>query len=367
MAHVPQFRSWIRRPAVIVALVVVALAVAVRAALPTVATRYTNKIINDMPGYEGHVADVDLHLWRGAYTLHDVELIQIINKQRVPVFRAPHVQLAVEWRALLHGALVGQVDFYQPRVTIYAGPAKEEQKRKADDLVDRIKELLPFNINRFAVTDGELHFQNLRAEPDVDVYLDRVRLVARNLTNSDKVSESLWATVTGEGRAMKSGEFRLQMRLDPLERRPTYQLAFDLKNLRLPELNDFLKHYLAVVARDGRLSLYAESVAEEGRFRGYVKPMVRDLDILQIKKERKGLGETIKAFFVKIIAAVFENESKEQLATRVEFSGKFENPEISVWEAVTTFLRNAFVSALPAGLEGSVAPEQVEKGRPAKK
>jgi hypothetical protein len=359
----PLFRTWIRRPVVIVALVVVTLAVAVRVALPTYVTRYVNGTLDSIPGYEGHIGDVDLHIWRGGYTIHDVELVQLTDGKQVPVLRSPRIELTLEWGALLHGALVGQIEFTKPRMIVYAGPAKEEQAEQADDLVERIKKLVPFRINRFAVIDGELHFQNLRAEPDVDIYLDRVQLVARNLTNSANVSESLSATVTGEGRVMKSGEFRLQMRLDPLERRPTYQLAFDLKNLRLPELNDFLKHYLAVIARDGRLSLYAESVAAEGRFRG----MVRDLDILHIKKERKGLGETIKAFFVKIIAAVFENESKEQLATRVEFSGKFENPEVSVWEAVTTFLRNAFVSALPAGLEGSVAPEQVEKGRPARK
>lgn len=80
------------------------------------------------------------------------------------------------------------------------------------------------------------------------------------------------------------------------------------------------------------------------------------------------MGEAIKGFFVKLVANVFENEPQQQLATRIEFSGEFDNPETSVWAAITTFMRNAFVQALQPGLEGSVAPgraERIKDGAPA--
>jgi hypothetical protein len=358
--------QWLRRPVVVIPLVLILILVGIRVMLPSLITRYVNDTLNNMDGYEGQIADVDLHLWRGAYAVHDVRIVQVIDEDRIPVFSASEIDLSMEWNALIQGSLVGQITFYQPRVTIYAGPAKKEQQRDADDLIDRIRALFPFRINRFAVVDGRLHFINFRADPDVDIYLDQVQLAAYNLTNSAGISESLWATVSGEGRAMKSGEFTLKMQLNPTAGHPTYELAFDLKGLRLPELNTFLKHYLSVQARDGWISLYAESTAKEGRFNGYVKPLVRDLDILQVK-ENTSIGEAIKGFFVKIISAVFENKSKEQLATKIEFSGRFDDPDVSIWGAVLAFLRNAFISALPAGLEGSVAPGQVEEGRPATK
>ena len=137
----------------------------------------------------------------------------------------------------------------------------------------------------------------------------------------------------------------------------------DLKDLRLPELNEFLKYYMAVVARDGTFSMFTEATAKEGRFDGYVKPVVKNLDILRLKPEKKSLGEVIKGFFAKILEAVFENKSKQQLATKIEFSGTFENPKVSVWSAISNLLRNAFVQALDPSLEGSVAPAEAQKAK----
>ena len=347
-----------------VGLIVIAVAaIGFRIALPIMVTRYANGVLDSIPGYEGRIADVDMHLWRGAYTIYDlaIDKIDVAPKTdkvtRAPVIRADAIDLSVEWGELVRGAVVGQIEFVRPTLNLYAGPARKEQTKAGDDFISKLRELLPLQINRFAVSDGELHFRNYAAQPDVDIYLDRINLVARNLTNSTKVSDTLVATLSGEARAMKSGHAELEMKIDPFAPSPTYDLAFELKNLHLPELNDYLRYYLAVVARDGRLSLYAESSAKDGKFKGYVKPFVKDLDVLKVKRD-KSLGETIKAFFVKIAAGVFENEPKEQLATKIDFSGSFENPKISLWDAVMEFLRNAF-EALPPGLEGSVSPEEV--------
>lgn len=348
-------------------LVVIAVLLALRLALPFAVERYVNRTLNQIPGYDGHIEEVDIHLWRGAYAIHGLEFVKLEKSrktgevQRVPIFSADTVHIAVEWGELMRGALVGQIELYHPVVNILAGPAKKEEGRTVDDFIERFRELTPLNVNRLAVVDGEMHFRNYAAEPDVDIYMHDIDLVVRNLTNSAAISETLAATASGTGRAMRSGNFHVELRFDPFEKRPTYDLAFELKNLNLPELNTYLRHYLGVVARDGKFSLYAESTAREGWFRGYVKPIVKDLDILQIKQDKKSVGETIKAFFVKIIAQVFENKSKEQLATKIEFSGRFDDPQISIWQAVVEFLRNAFTEALTPGLEGSVSPAQAGK------
>lgn len=366
MARVSPAAALIRRPVFWVVLVIVLILIGVRAALPGVVTDYANHKLSDIPGYEARIEDVDLHLWRGGYTIYGTTIEQINRKRRIPVLSAPRVEFSLEWRELLRGALVGQIEFHEPSINLLAGPVKKDEARAADDIVHKFRELLPVRVNRFAIVGGDLHFRNYAAEPDIDLYLDDITLVARNLTNSARISDTLVATVAADGRAMQSGRFELHMRLDPFAPVPTFDLAFELKTLRLPELNRYLRHYLAVEARDGRLSVFAEAKAEKGRFRGYVRPFVQDLDVLELK-ENKSVGEAIKGFFVKLVANVFENKPEEQLATKIEFSGKFENPETSVWEAVTTFMRNAFVQALQPGLEGSVAPgraKQVKEGAP---
>jgi len=358
--RLPPLRDLLHRRIVIVLLFVPVLLIAVRAVLPIFVADFVNRKLADIPDFHAHIEDVDLHLIRGAYSVRGLDIVHIDGRKEIPFLSVPTVDLSIEWRALLHGAVVGQIDFYEPRINIVVGAEKKEAK-SADRLTERFSQLLPLRINHFAVYDAELHFREPTAQPPVDIYLDRVQLVARNLTNRERVSESLAATVSGEGRVMRSGTFTMEMKLDPTEKRPTYQLAFELKDLRLPELNNFLRHYLAVEAHDGWFSMSVESTASKGQFRGYVKPVTRDLDILQIKKEKNTVTEAIKGFFVKIIADIFKNKPKDQLATKIDFSGTFENPEVSVWEAASSFLRNAFVRALEPGLEGTVAPAQVER------
>lgn len=362
-ARLQRFPAFLHRGWFLALVVLAALAIAFRAALPVMVTHYANGVLNSIPGYEGRIADVDLHLWRGAYTIHGVDIVKVDvapktgKVKRSPFLYAETIDLSVEWRELLRGAVVGQVELYRPTLNLYAGPVRKEQTRASDDFIERFRRLSPLQINRFAVVDGELHFRNYAAEPDIDIYLDQINIVARNLTNSTRISDTLVATLSADARAMKSGDLRVEMKLDPFAPHPTYDMALELKHLHLPEINNYLRHYLAVVARDGRLSLAAESSAKDGRFKGYVKPVVKDLDVLKIKRD-KTLGETIKAFFVKIMAGIFENKPKEQLATKIEFSGTFKDPKISIWEAVTEFMRNAF-EALPPGLDGSVSPEEV--------
>lgn len=368
MARSRLFVRIFRSRLVIAILLIAVLLVGIRLALPAVVAHYVNRTLDQMPGYDGHIEAVDIHLWRGAYAIHGLEIVKVEKARgdirRIPVFTAETLDLSVEWGALMRRTLVGQVEIYRPSVNIFAGPAKQEEARDLDEFIERIRELTPLRIDRLAVIDGEMHFRNYTAEPNVDIYLRDIDLVVRNLTNSARVSETLAATLSGTGQAMRSGRFNIEMRFNPLESRPTYELAFELKELKLPELNSYLRYYLGVIARDGQFSLSAESVAREGWFRGYVKPVVKELDILKIKQDTKSVGETIKAFFVKIMAQIFENKAAEQLATKIEFSGRFEDPEISIWEAVVRFLRNAFVEALQPGLEGSVSPTQAGKPSP---
>src|SRR5581483_3325908 len=105
------------------------------------------------------------------------------------------------------------------------------------------------------------------------------------------------------------------------------------------------------------------SRARDGRFTGYVKPIVKDLDILHVKKEPKSAGEAITGFFAKLMAHIFENKPKQQLATRIDFSGAFDDPQVGVWDAAVNFVQNAFVRALAPGFDESVAPRPAERAK----
>jgi len=62
---------------------------------------------------------------------------------------------------------------------------KESQQAPVDEpWAQKVKQLFPLKINRFAVHNGELHYRDFSRQPKVDLTVDRVQMVAVNLTNS---------------------------------------------------------------------------------------------------------------------------------------------------------------------------------------
>src|SRR5687768_979543 len=114
------YRKWSRRT--LIAVIVVALALlAIRATLPIAARHYANRIINEIPNLRGQVGDVDLHLWRGASSVHAVDIGLVQGEKVVPLVRVETVHMSIEWRQLLNGALVGEVEMFGPQLNIIAG------------------------------------------------------------------------------------------------------------------------------------------------------------------------------------------------------------------------------------------------------
>src|SRR2546423_12940628 len=79
---------------------------------------YVNRKLNEMEDYRGHVAAVELHLWRGAYTNHEVTIEKTTGERPVPFFAAPAAELSGEWVALWQGAAACEVAFCRPRMNL---------------------------------------------------------------------------------------------------------------------------------------------------------------------------------------------------------------------------------------------------------
>src|SRR4051794_28686563 len=152
--------------------------VVAHALLPFWIRDYVNRKLSEIPGYRGHVAAVTLHLWRGAYQIHNVTIEKTSGKVPVPFFAAPLVDLSVEWRALWDRAVVGEIDFYNPKLNLVNGDSKAEKQAAVDEpWAEKVKQLFPLKINRFAVHSGEVHYRDFSKEPHVDVPIDRIQLV----------------------------------------------------------------------------------------------------------------------------------------------------------------------------------------------
>lgn len=344
-------RKWLVALAVIAAVLI-----GLRLALAPVLLHFANRKLDQIPEYRGHVGGVELALLRGAYQIKDVSLRKVQGASTVPFFAADLVDLSVEWGALLHGRFVGEIEVRGPRLNFVVAHSRKASQTGIDSSwEDRSKELFPLQINRFHIDDGEIHFRDLTRDPKVDVHVDHIDALATGLTTRPKGGEALPAIFQATGRAMDHARLRLDIKLDPWARYPTFDMDGELTDLRLPTLNDFLKAYAKVDAEGGTFSLYTEMAADSGRFKGYVKPILKDVKIFSPgKKDEGGALESAWQALVGGVEELLENKKEDQLATQVPLAGRFSNPSAGIWASVGYLLRNGFIRALSPSLSHSI-------------
>src|SRR5690606_32803684 len=176
---------------------------------------------------------------------------------------------------------------------------------------------------------------------------------ATNLRNAYDSGAVLPATITARA-TVYEGDLDLNMKLNPMAKVPTFDLNAELRNTNLALLNDFFEVYANVDVSKGTLGLYTEIAAAEGKFDGYVKPLLRDLKILGKEDKEDSFFKKIWEGIVGSAGQVVENLKEKQVATKIPFEGDVENPEANVWYTISYVLRNAFIQAMQPSIDNEI-------------
>jgi hypothetical protein len=337
----------------VVVLLLIAGGVAARAAMPSMIRRYVQGVLDRNPLYAGEIGDIDVYLLRGAYAIKDVRIDKTIGNVPAPLFSAPRVELALQWDALREGELVGRVYFKQPQINFVDGETDTDDQTGAEaPWLAVIRDLYPLRINSAVVEDGSVHFRAYGADPPVDVYLTQVNGTLENLTNIHDETAVLIATVDGTAVAMDHAQVEFKMQLDPFSYHPTFELAVKLLALDVTKTNDLTRAYGQFDFESGWFDLVIELHAVNGELDGYIKPMYRDVKVLSLADVRE--DNVIEVFWealVGIVAEAFQNQPRDQFATKIPLSGDLTAPKPDILQSVGNVLRNAFIRAYMPTLE----------------
>lgn len=335
------------------------LLIAFRLYLPTIVLHFVNRKLAEIHGYKGHVDDVDLHLIAGSYSIKGIRLDKTGGNIPIPFFSASRINFSLQWKALFHGAFVGKIIAYDPSLNYVKGPTEATTQTSIDkDWTQVVDELMPLRINRFEILHGDVHFRDYHSDPKVNIYLNNVHILAENLTNVRNKNELLPARVSASAGSY-GGTAELFMRIDPLNANPTFDMNVEMKDFDLTGFNNYLKAYARFDVQKGTISFYSEAAARDGQITGYVKPIIKDVKVVDWKKEQDPFLQKLWESAVGATAFIFKNHQKDQLASKIDFSGSVNDPSTDIWSIVGETLRNAFVKALIPALDNSVNISQV--------
>jgi hypothetical protein len=339
---------------------VAVLAVALRAALPWLVKDYVNDRLAEIGEYRGDVEDVDLVLWRGGYVLNDVTIVKPTADVE-PFLVMDRMDISLQWSALLDAELVGELVMHRPAVNLVQAETPDDTQLGAGvNWPAQVRDLFPFRFNHVEIRDGLVTFRAPGIEANESLTLRNLSAVLHNLTNVQGRGHTAFAEIELRGGVMGNAPLDISGRIDPNEELPTFDINLSLEGARLVDVNPWLEQFLNVDAERGAFSMFAELATSDGRFEGYIKPIMEDPEIFRANEPAGGPFQKAWEALVQLATKVFENRAEQQVATQIPFSGELEDPRADILSAAVNLLRNAFVAAFTHSLDGSISLEDVD-------
>lgn len=336
----------------------VVLLIALHIALPYLVRDYLNDKLADMGDYRGQVTDVDLALWRGAYTINGLKIVKVDGKVPVPFVNAPVIELAVSWHSLWYDrAVVAEVEFFNPEVNFVDGGANKQnsQTGQGTNWREQLGKLAPITLNEVRINDGKITFRNFNSKPPVNMNATQINASIFNLTNVVDTEGKRDARFEGKALLLGHAPLEATATFDPLSDFEDFDFRLRAKGIELKRMNDFASAYGKFDFNAGHGDVVIEAEANNAQLKGYIKPLLRDVDVFNwqqdVENKNKGLFRSVWEALVGGTETVLKNQQKNQFATRVELSGNVHQQDVNAFEAFLQILRNGFVQAFNARYE----------------
>jgi len=347
------------KPVLYILMAFAGLAVVARLLAPGYIHRAINRRLNQIPDYSGHVGDINLQIWRGAYRIDDIVIVRRDGKIQEPFFTAKTIDFSIAWRELFRKQFVSDIYITDGRLVFLRGPTDESSQLTVDRRwQDVINDIFPINITHLEIRGGIIRYVDTTMEPHIDIAVRDMEVIATGLRNRPSSKGEVFpAKIDISGRSIGNGELSLNAKLEPLADQAHFEIAVELRKVSLPAINDLLRAYVGIDVSRGQIDVFGQMAMQKGHYEGYLKPFLSRVDFKNRDDGDKKFGERLWKGVVVAVIKLFENSDTKQLATRIPFSGDAQGMDVLTLRTIMNGLHNGFVKAIPHAFEGTTHPD----------
>ncbi len=329
-----------------------------------------NHAIETTEGISGQIGDVDLHLYRGAYEIENIELFTQEKEKSLPLIKISRLDLSILWSALLDGEVVAELVFYDSVISINSAPEKEVIENAAakdeDTWIELANKLTPFAIDRLELVNGTLEFNTIdKDEKTARFYMSEMQGTVKNITNSMSLSDTLMSKLDFDVKIMGEAKAKLSGGYNPFEPSPTFDFDLSMNRLPVKYIDKLVQYYTPVDFEAGEIDAALELVSEKGELNGYVKIGVHDLDIFKWREDVEvDEDNPIEMLFEGLMGGItelLENDDSELVATKIPITGNLNDVETPIFPAIVGIFKNAFIEAYEIDIEDLLSFEKIKK------
>jgi hypothetical protein len=308
-----------------------------------------------LPDYTGRVEWVRIHPITASIDVYDFHIDKKDTDIPVHFFYSPRWNVSLQWRAIFHGVTRASVDIYDPKVNIVNGPSTGSSQVGISGVwIDAIRALIPWRVNQLRIIEGDAHFLDFHANPQVDLECSHINFDAENMANAEHLKTPLPATIRLTANPLLDGYIEMKMAVNFDEKFATFTQDFKMEHVPAVAANSALQQYLKVRVTSGTIGLYCQLTGDKGAYNGYIKPFFDHLEFAPKPSDQGGLG-AVWSGVLNTVKGVFEDD-RHVIATQAPISGRIDQPSIDGWDAFVGVLWNAWIQSLRPGFDPNAVP-----------
>lgn len=314
--------------------------------LPFLLKRIASSFINKIPGLNVKLDTLSISFLRQKFLVKILNLTYTDPSKGTQTIKiqSSEIEITFNWRSLARGILKTNIIITDPLIEIsHIKKSPEMNKNSAAD-VPNIR--LPVVLESLTIKHGEVKYTDLLTSPVATLDIAGLQITLRN-KRADMILEAEYK-VNFEAQ-IATGDLKGDAEINLNSVYPAFDLNAKLTQLNLVKLNPFFEAYAKLEIKQGHFDLFTEAKAMNGKFKGYVKPLIKDLEVAG--SEDKSIIEKLWGILMDISVEIFENPKSEKVATEIPFEGTFKDPKIKTGYAMVVVLVNAFIRALTSSFD----------------
>jgi Domain of Unknown Function (DUF748) len=308
---------------------------------------------------------VELAQFQAVARRHNLDLKRGMLSAAGTIEYAPRVKIAHLRQATVDRL---QVDYIHTAQTAAVEQRRVEKVKQAAQEASNAPGLL-IRADQVSLVRSTFGFVNRAAQPECRLFLDNAEVHLQNFSNQLTEGTAV-AKVTG--RFMGSGRTVVGANFRPETHGPDFALAASIEDTDMRALNSLLRAYGKFDVVQGFFSVYTEMGVQNRAVRGYVKPLLRKMEVYDTQQDKeKNLFQQLYEAVVGGVSTLLENIPRREVATQTDISGPLEQPQASTWQVLVNLIQNAFFKAILPGFEreigradGRPQPRSERRGSP---
>jgi hypothetical protein len=225
--------------------------------------------------------------------------------------------------------------------------------------MDVLKELMPLDRNKLEIKTGTVTYHDNKHSPNAKIVMNNLYIKGENLLNISDTSAQLPGRMNISANVY-GATLNANIKVNTLSKTPAFDVTATLSKMDLRNVNHLLKAYAKFDVHKGYFSMATEIATKDNHIRGYVKPVIEQLDIFDRKTEKVENKKTKKRErWIDFGAWFLKNKKEDKISTRIEIDGLLNDPNINIWQIIGEVITESTTKSLLQGLDNSVAINSV--------